>query len=172
MIIIRGPSSVGKSSVSRRLAEILPMGAHIDVDRTVWYSTQTWEKLGMGYFGDHGFIKALAAECLRLGLTPIFEQMFEDEDALETLVADLEAEHGAVHVFNLTINDESQHLARDSDRPAAEEPIGPDGVRYFAEKKAWDSPSIGTVIDTTGKSVSDVAEEIIIHIKNRNNSNL
>ena len=165
MIIIRGPSSVGKSSVSRRLAEILPMGAHIDVDRTVWYSTQTWEKLGMGYFGDHGFIKALAAECLRLGLTPIFEQMFEDEDALETLVADLEAEHGAVHVFNLTINDESEHLARDSGRPAVEGPIGPDGVRYFAEKKAWDNPSIGAVIDTTGKSVGDVAQEIMRRIE-------
>jgi len=153
-IIIRGPAGIGKSAIAKKLAQQLQTH-HISFDHI-----RIRYHLGIQ---EQDRIKANeiaipeAKEKLDGGHRVVFEGVFYHKSQLQHLIKNLAYRH---FVFSLHAPLQ-ECIGRDSSREG-EARIGEERVREVYERVA--RFDYGMVIDTSGKTVAEVVQEIRSHL--------
>lgn len=153
-VIIRGPLGCGKSTIAKRLAEILN-AKYISIDRVLDEHNLTKDKEA-GYISQRSFIKAneiitpKAKKKLRSGIPVIFEGNFYWKSQIDDLIQRLDFPH---HVFTLKAP-LKVCIERDRQRGKTH---GEDAARAVYKKST--EFNYGTVIDISkslDKAINDI----------------
>lgn len=168
VVILRGPSSVGKTTTSYALAEAMPASAYLQGDGFPWMSDQTMQSLRKrskeeGYHFLNAWLAAGIAVVLEHGFHAVVDWAFTKDAELRDLLARIDHLSHMVHVFNLVVDPEEQ-LKRDAKRPP-DERIGKEGVEHFQTADESARSNMGISIDTTDLSPQEVAERILDQTK-------
>jgi predicted kinase len=164
-LVIRGPLGVGKSTVSRRLGEILGT-VPISIDRILEdHSLEEWvaDRISLrSFLRANEYAAEAAISSLRQGRPAIIEGCFYWRKQIDDLVHRLSWPH---HVFTLDAPF-SECIARDATRPAPDPEVGPrggdqqgpEGAKAVFEMVA--RVPAGIMIDASG-SVDDTVAKIL-----------
>ena len=163
-IIIRGPLGVGKTAIAERLAKLL--GAeHVSMDSVLEKHGLDKVAEGAGCIPAGNFIKAddiifpKVKERLGQGKTVIFDGCFYHKEQIAHITKSL-AYPGIVFTLKAPLE---TCIKRDSKRG---KPYGKDAAEVvYRLVSRFDS---GTMIDTEGRSIGQVLEEICSHLQKRN----
>lgn len=160
-IIIRGPLGSGKTTMAKKLSEILG-GKYFAVDRILDKYNLTKDKED-GYISQKSFFKVnevlipKAKKFLDKNIPTIFDGNFYWKSQIEDLIKKINAIH---FVFTLTAPLEIC-IKRDKERNKTH---GDDAVKAVYKKST--EFDFGTVIDVT-KSENDAVEKILHYIHNK-----
>ena len=160
-ILIRGPLGVGKTTIAKKLAEILN-GEHISVDEVLAENGLDKVDEKLGCIPPENFIKAdelilpLAKEKLQNGTPVIFDACFYHKEHIEHLLKNLPEPH---FIFDLKAPLETC-MKRDKGRKKSYGEGAAIAVHSLVSRFDY-----GTRIETEDKSVDETMEEIMGYLK-------
>lgn len=154
IVIVNGPNGIGKTTVIRRLGERMAWLAHVDqsqLSSCVLQPNHAADRYQLGR--EH--VVSVTANCVRRGYHVLVEGVFELESDLDALCSRLSQLDPLVYRFRLRCG-------------AASVPGAGDAGGNTAHQAAWldRAPGdLGLLIDTSDRSVDEVADEIVEHIE-------
>ena len=165
IIIIRGRSGSGKSTISYELARVLPNYAFIDI----WKIKEMFEYLNPKNRKPHNDISKKAVffilkEAIKDGTYKNFIVQESSEKAIKKNLRNYLKKSDEIYCFNLRVSLEDA-LKRNISREKKTMP-----KKHFIEAVQKDLPKIRKgeiVINTSEKSIKQVIEEILIVVKEK-----
>jgi shikimate kinase len=159
-IIIRGPLGIGKSTVAKKLSEILN-AKYIDIDSILKKKGLDKVDKDMECIPAKNFIKAdeiilpKIKENLNKGKIVIFDACFYHKDHIEHIIQNLSYPH---YIFTLKAPLEVC-IERDSKRKKTHGKDAATAVHYLVSKFDY-----GTMIDISKKSIDQAVQEILSYL--------
>jgi predicted kinase len=168
LIILNGPSGVGKSTISNKLQPNIPNSIVLDIDelrRSIPnYKENRKESLSLSY--------KMAAEqieiSLKNGQTVIVDKTISQSDTLETFIAVGKANNAEIFEFILFADKETIQKRADERGYIPGSLLTPKKVGELWEKANALRMERSTAIDisTENKTIEEVLNEVNCHLKN------